>query len=110
MNEREKRRALLEEAAYKVFKEAGDYYGYPDCCIRSVAERAVKGREDGVWEELDENQQQVVDNKGFIPCPECAKKLVETNQPLSSLIKNRKCPTPYPNELPNELDEQEQKI
>lgn len=65
---------------------AGKYLGYPECCILWFVKYA------GI---LNPQQEKVHGNRGFIPCPSCAKKV--TKNTIHTLIKNRKCPIPYPN-------------
>lgn len=75
----------------------GKFFGYPKCCINwFINNRMIN------WKPLDEQQELVNGNKGFIPCPECAKKV--TKETLSSLIKNRVCSTPFPVDKDDGLD------
>jgi hypothetical protein len=77
------------EAHQDHWRNQGKYYGYPDCCIDSFVNR-------GLFRELSREQKRVHKNYGFIPCPECAKKIVEGKTTLEGLIKNRECKTPFP--------------
>lgn len=69
----------------------GKYYGYPECCINSFTKRDV-------FDPLTKEQEAVHKNKGFIPCPKCAKKVHNGSVSIEGLIKDRLCPEPYPNE------------
>lgn len=74
----------------RVFREMGTFYGYPTCCIDwFINERFAK------LIPLTEAQEKAVDNRGYVPCPECAKK-VNKDFPLTKLIVNRICSNPYP--------------
>lgn len=69
----------------------GIYFGYPQCCIANfVVLDDIKNRSD--------EQKQVHKGTGFIPCHSCTKKIVEGEVTLEGLIKNRICPTEFPNE------------
>lgn len=67
----------------------GRYYGYPQCCIDWFTGTSV-GRP------LTAKQSEVHGYNGFIPCPACAEKV--TKDTIHTLIKNRVCETPYPND------------
>jgi len=69
-----------------IYIKTGKYYGYPDCCIKSFCER----------NNYDYNQNKVHNSFGFIPCPKCAKRIINGEIKLNDLIKNRKCKTPFP--------------
>lgn len=77
----------LNKKGAEYFIEMGRYFGYPSCCIAFF----VNEFPFAAYKTLD-----VHENKGFIPCPDCAKKIQEGKETLSSLIKNRKCVTPFP--------------
>ena len=72
----------------KKWREKGEYYGYPPCCIEYFI-----NKEPGVFtnEELE-----VLDGNGFIPCPGHSTEIKAGIITLEKLITNRKCPTPYP--------------
>jgi len=74
------------------FIDKGVYFGYPDCCITDFLSRVGVG-----WSICTDEQKSVLDGHGFIPCHECALKIIEGKETLSSLIKDRECKTPYPN-------------
>lgn len=76
------------------FYETGKYYGYPDCCIEYFTGRALMIRLLGRRVSLSEKQEEVNGGTGFIPCPSCAEKV--TKDTLHTLIKDRKCPSPFP--------------
>jgi hypothetical protein len=71
------------------WQERGRYYGYPECCIENFVNKVI-------FRKLSKEQEQVHKNHGFIPCPECAKKVVEGITTLEGLIKDRICKTPFP--------------
>lgn len=72
-----------------VWSEIGRYFGYPTCCIKWFETRTDYT--------LEAIQQKVHNNKGFIPCPECANK-INKDFKIEDLITNRICKTPYPND------------
>lgn len=77
----------LEDYYHKV----GEWLGYPNCCIDAFIERAIADREIP----LTAQQKAVHGSRGFIPCPVCAETVTE--ETIENLIKDRKCPTPFPN-------------
>ena len=86
------------------FQEAwrtnGAIFGYPQCCIDWFVGRSSRIFSAKTTEEANEAVK-VADNQqgytyGFIPCPECAKKVVPGTE--GSLIKNRTAPHPYPDD------------
>lgn len=80
-------------------RKMGKFFGYPQCCIDwFVEERASK------FTPLTTDQEKAIDNRGFIPCPECAKK-VNNSFPLSNLIINRICNKPYPEHNDVQMEE-----
>lgn len=72
------------------FIALGVYFGYPECCTKSFIEQPVYER--------SLVQKSVHKNHGFIPCHECAMKIVNGEETLEGLIKNRVCRTPFPDE------------
>jgi hypothetical protein len=66
----------------------GVYYGYPVCCIENFY---YKGGT------LNKDQKKVHYNTGFIPCPECACKILKGGITLHELIKDRFCSIKFPN-------------
>ncbi len=80
--------------------EVGKHYGYPQCCIEwFIKERIEKHPMDMI--PLTAKQSQVHGNNGFIPCPTCAETV--TKETLHTLIKGRKCSTPFPEENAKQL-------
>lgn len=72
--------------------EVGKHYGYPECCIRWFSkERIEKHPLD--FTPLTGKQEQLC-GTGFIPCPACAEKV--TVDTLHTLITNRECTNPFP--------------
>ena len=79
-------------------EELGKYFGYPICCIQAyidVLENA--GRK--TPEQYYINQ---ISGDGFIPCPNHAKQIISGQITLESLIQNRVCILPFPQEPPME--------
>lgn len=76
------------------YKAAGIFFGYPDCCSTWF----VKRNEGEVPFKLTPIQVKIDTGYGFLPCPECAKKVYKEKSPIEGLIKNRICSTPYPQE------------
>lgn len=74
----------------KLYYDKGKYYGYLECCIKHFC--------DNFSPLQTHEQEQVHENFGFIPCPSCAKKVFNKEIKLKDLIKNRICPTDFPNE------------
>jgi hypothetical protein len=73
--------------------ERGKYYGYPVCCIKSFLTTF----------EITEAQESVHEGHGFLPCPECSQKILEGKATLESLITNRLCPTPFPEDAMDKI-------
>lgn len=71
------------------YKLMGRYFGYPECCSDWFLNRVIS------FVPLTEKQEQVHNGYGFIPCPLCAEK-INNSFPITELIKNRICSTPYP--------------
>ena len=57
----------------------GKFYGYPECCIDSFILDIKRTR----------NQRYVHKGLGFIPCNNCATKIMNGENTLEQLIKNR---------------------
>lgn len=66
----------------------GAYYGYPECCVREF--RASLGLlfADPLRSEMTEG--------GFVPCSEHAMKLLLGAVKRKNLIRDRRCPHPFP--------------
>lgn len=75
--------------------ERGKYFGYPDCCIKWFSEERIE-KHPNTFTPLTPKQNEVHKYRGFIPCPACAEKVTPTT--INTLIKDRKCPLPYPQE------------
>ena len=69
----------------------GIYYGYPSCCIQSFIHdygtNTVK---------RTSTQLQVHENSGFIPCHNCATKILAGEITLKQLIADRICSFEFP--------------
>jgi hypothetical protein len=78
----------------------GQYYGYPKCCIIEFLKVADLRRKDAAkWSELRKAKAQSYDvsnHSGFIPCMAHAKMIYEGKASLASLISNRVCKYPFP--------------
>lgn len=68
-------------------EKKGEYYGYPKCCIDNFCTNFMD------FEQVDND---IHKGTGFIPCPTCIEKIKNGSATLSSLIKNRKHPLPFP--------------
>lgn len=75
------------------FELLGKYFGYPECCTKSFIRLPIYER--------SLVQKSVHKNTGFIPCHECAMKIINKETTLSGLIKNRICPVEFSNGNPN---------
>lgn len=68
----------------------GEYFGYPQCCIKAFKERVpAMFRPDVVQRAIF---------GGFVPCEACAKRVVAGEITIHQLIKDRKCKTKFPKE------------
>jgi len=61
------------------YKLLGKYYGYPECCINSFIDDTKRTR----------TQRYVHKGLGFIPCNNCATKIMNGENTIEQLIKNR---------------------
>lgn len=80
------------------YRKAGEYFGYPDCCIQEFVERGEqmeKAKSPEEFSPFTEKQLQVVDGAGFIPCKKCADKLLETGKRVDTLVDTEKRQAPY---------------
>jgi hypothetical protein len=77
-------------------EEVGKYFGYPSCCINAYKEIQSKaGRKTA------EQSFVAAQNGGsFIPCHAHATQVLEGKITLKSLIQNRICTLPFPQEPP----------
>lgn len=79
--------------------EVGKYFGYPICCITSFENiQNNAGRRTAEQAYLT-----AIQGTGFTPCPKHAKEIVEGKITIESLIINRMCPLPFPEEPPIEV-------
>lgn len=92
----------LKEEWRKENEPLGRELGYPECCIKSFCDmppHELINRKSNKEDYL-RYKAGCIDGKftGFIPCPMCAKHVLEGKKTLRSLIKNRdpKFP-PFPN-------------
>lgn len=74
------------------WEELGRHFGYPECCIDWFVNVRIRN----VYRGFTQQQESVHGYNGFIPCPACAEKV--TKDTIHTLIKNRVCETPYPND------------
>lgn len=68
------------------WRENGKYFGYPQCCIDSFCNQYA----------LTSEQEDAIDNHGFIPCHKHAIMILENKTTLKELIKDRQCKHDYP--------------
>lgn len=79
------------------WRKKGTYYGYPKCCIEAFIERSLKIIEDfSKRNELFTKNQLDITYGGYVPCVQCADKIVSNKLDISSLIENRICKTKFP--------------
>lgn len=67
------------------WNKIGRFLGYPECCIRAF-----------VSEIPSEEQVQVANGTGFIPCKEHTRQVLSGQKKLGDLIKNRFFSVPFP--------------
>ena len=71
-------------------KSKGEYYGYPECCIRAFHTFVM-------FRDISPERQRAAKN-GFVPCQDCAEKILNGQRKLHELIlPTRKCDKPFPN-------------
>lgn len=80
-------------------EELGKYFGYPSCCIASYEEIQSNGGR----KSPEQAYIAATSGGGFIPCEAHAKQVIEEEITLHSLINNRVCPLPFPQEPPIEV-------
>lgn len=82
------------------FEAMGKFFGYPDCCIKWFIKRAnnimTATSEKGFYEASLIERCQEGFKEGFVPCPECAKKVAPGTE--HQLIKDRIHKEAYPND------------
>jgi hypothetical protein len=70
----------------------GDYYGYPSCCIKAFHRMLLK---DLKFNEISVERQSATKH-GFVPCKNCAIKIVKGEIMIETLIQpTRQCPKPF---------------
>lgn len=68
--------------------DLGTHFGYPQCCINSFWKtRGALGNKKGA---------EAGNYTGFIPCPQCAERVLSGEVRLEELIVNREHPHPFP--------------
>lgn len=86
------------------FEAMGKFFGYPDCCVKWFVNRAnniMRATSEAEFYSaslIDKSQEGF--KEGFIPCPECAKKVTPGNE--GQLITNRVHIQPFPVDEPYE--------
>lgn len=80
-------------------EEVGRYFGYPVCCIHSYEDIQSNGGRKTAEQSLIA----AVYGGGFIPCQNHAIKVLAGEISLDSLIQNRICEIPFPDEPPIEV-------
>lgn len=84
---------------FNTTEEVGRYFGYPICCISSYEKILANGGK----RTAEQAYLSIVNNSGFIPCHEHSKQILEGKITIESLINNRICPLPFPEEPDIEL-------
>lgn len=79
---------------FNTTEEVGKYFGYPICCISSYEKILINGGK----KTAEQAYLTITDSSGFIPCPEHSKQILEGKITINSLINNRICPFPFPEE------------
>lgn len=83
----------MDDEHERYLRIAGEFYGYPKCCTDFFIKNWGKGRSG-----FTDNQMKVASNNlGFIPC-QCHAILINKGLPISSLLVNRVCNTPFPDD------------
>ena len=65
------------------FRNNGEYFGYPKCCIDHFILGKYKSEEQILLLKK-------IDSKGFLPCPSCSLRILNNEILIESLIQNRK--------------------
>ncbi|MGN6437243.1 MAG: hypothetical protein ACTHMM_11945 [Agriterribacter sp.] len=103
MNQDEKFRQLKRFISNPVKKRwvfYGVFFGYPVCCIEAFCSK------DTLVTVLTFAQKRTHRDTGFIPCPACARKILQGQATLESLITNRISSLPFPiDERPGDAQE-----
>lgn len=66
----------------------GTFFGFPQCCVKEFTNNPIP-----YWERLEIVQ--LTMRNGFVPCPECAAKVLTKKITLENLIQNRLCSIPF---------------
>src|SRR5277367_1518107 len=74
----------------------GIYYGFPECCIRDYLGRKVGAI-------ISEERINLSAPSGFFPCEKHARILIETGQPINSIIINRQAEYEFPLTVPSDI-------
>ena len=72
------------------FRDFGEYYGYPKCCIESFIYNVVTNKPPS------RTQKKASGRTGFIPCSYCSWKIKTNKVTLTGLISNRRSCNPFP--------------
>lgn len=70
----------------EVSRANGRYLGYPECCIEDFVGRVGRGSEE---------QHQASQGTGFVPCPPCARLVLEGKPLHELLLPTRRSPRPF---------------
>lgn len=90
----------------KHIQKAGEYWGYPQCCIDDFKMRVDRHLNSDSDESLFTPEQDLVttmdENGGFVPCPaHCIELLANLNSKgVEDILVNRQAVWPYPEEDP----------
>lgn len=72
----------------------GRYFGYPTCCIKEYDRVLASGGRKSTEQILVQARH----NHGFVPCTAHCQQILEGKTTIESLIHDRLCPLPYPEE------------
>lgn len=78
-------------------KEQGYFFGYPQCCIDFYLKNSKKANWFYNFIKIGSYLDEVLVD-GFIPCQKHLKAINDKKIKPKDLIKNRKCPIPFPHE------------
>ena len=77
------KKAMIERNSSQ-WQTYGEYFGYPECCVAAFR----------MLEHFGKDVEYKLNGTGYIPCSVCNEKSEE--ELLETIAKNRKCPTPFP--------------
>ncbi len=80
---------IIPEDQKRYWQAMGRFYGYPQCCIDSFCNRTEFLKKGCI-------QFRAAKGHGFIPCLECARKVLRGETSLADLVINRSAQTAFP--------------